>query len=569
MYQQYIEQLKPKPVWNLRWYKQEDGYSEGGIEDEIIKVIAEHSPEDYVEAIHDNYSWSVYYHLTQVRRNILNWYPFEPDSDVLEIGCGLGAVTGMLCDKCRTVTAVELSQKRAAGALLRCREKENLEIIVGNLNDIEFEKKFDYITLIGVLEYQGRFTDTHHPYRDFLKKIKSLLKPDGKLLIAIENQYGLKYWCGAREDHTGVPFDGMNQYLLTNQGIRTFSKAGLKKLVQESGFAHTYFYYPMPDYKLPTVIYSQDCLPRNENMQNTAYYYAPNSETLVADEKSLYQDILENEVFEFMANSFFVECSDSDKLGKITFACLCNDRQKEYQLGTRIARNGKVEKFAISEGMGTAHIRQTVENERALEARGLHTLGSRLEGERLVVDYVEAPSVEEMFVEACRAGDKEEAVKLTDILYKEILQSSEEVSGEKSLLYALKPDLEKNPEKYGPILKYGYLDMTFRNVFCIEGIWYWYDQEWMLENVPARFILYRSLGTVYYSFPDINAKLSMQELLEKYQILEVREEFRLLEKLFSSSIRDEMHIKETSMLPGVDMERCVWNLKKIMGMQTN
>ena len=39
----------------------------------------------------------------------------------------------------------------------------------------------------------------------FLIKIKQLLKPDGKLLIAIENQYGLKYWCGALEDHTGLP----------------------------------------------------------------------------------------------------------------------------------------------------------------------------------------------------------------------------------------------------------------------------------------------------------------------------------------------------------------------------
>lgn len=223
MYQQYIEELKPLPKWNLQWYTEDDQYSDGIVEDEIVRLIAEHPVEDYVQAIHDHYSWPVYYHLTQVRRNILNWYEFAPDSDVLEIGCGFGAITGLLCEKCKSVTAVELSKRRATGALLRNRDRDNLEIIVGNLNDISFEKKFDYITLIGVLEYQGRFTDTDHPYHDFLKKIKSLLKPNGKLLIAIENQYGLKYWCGAGEDHTGVPFDGMNQYLLTNQGIRTFS----------------------------------------------------------------------------------------------------------------------------------------------------------------------------------------------------------------------------------------------------------------------------------------------------------------------------------------------------------
>ena len=93
----------------------------------------------------------------------------KKDSDVLEIGCGMGAVTSVLCDNCKTVTAVELSKRRATATLLRCREKENLEIIVGNLNDIQFDKKFDYITLIGVFEYQGCYTDSDNPYKVFFK----------------------------------------------------------------------------------------------------------------------------------------------------------------------------------------------------------------------------------------------------------------------------------------------------------------------------------------------------------------------------------------------------------------
>lgn len=566
MYQQYIDELKPLPKWNLQWYTDDDQYSDGIVEDEIVRLIAEHPVEDYVQAIHDHYSWPVYYHLTQVRRNILNWYEFASDSDVLEIGCGFGAITGLLCEKCRSVTAVELSKRRAAGALLRNRDRDNLEIIVGNLNDISFEKKFDYITLIGVLEYQGRFTDTDHPYHDFLKKIKSLLKPNGKLLIAIENQYGLKYWCGAGEDHTGVPFDGMNQYLLTNQGIRTFSREALKKLVQESGFAQSYFYYPMPDYKLPTVIYSEKYLPQNANMQNVEYYYAPKKTTLLADEKQIYGDILENGVFEFMANSFLAECSDSADLGEVSFACLCNNRQRPYQIGTRLRGDGRIEKFPLHEAEGAAHIRQTVANEEALHANGLDTLGSRLENGRLVVDYTDAPSMEDLFVAACRAGDREEAKRLVDALYDEILRSSEEVSWENNLVYMLKPSAEQSAEKYGPILKQGYLDMTFKNAFCMNGKVVWYDQEWMLENIPAKFILYRALGTTYYSFQDQKDKISIREWLEEYGILEVIEEFRMLESLFNGSVRDEMHNEESRGFQGVDMEQCVTNIKKLMGM---
>lgn len=120
----------------------------------------------------------------------LNWYPIDKNSDVLEIGCGMGAITELLCKKAKNVTAVELSKNRATATYLRCRNYDNLEIIVGNLNDIQFSKKYDYITLIGVLEYQNNFTNSDNPFCDFLNTIRNLLKPDGKLLIAIENKYG-------------------------------------------------------------------------------------------------------------------------------------------------------------------------------------------------------------------------------------------------------------------------------------------------------------------------------------------------------------------------------------------
>lgn len=563
-YTKYIQQLEPKPAFNLSFYKEEDKYSDGDVEDQLLQIIAENKPEDYTRVIAKNFSWPVYYHLTRTRRNLLNWYDFDPESEVLEIGCGFGALTGLLCDKCKSVTAVELSQKRAMGTLLRCREKENLEIIVGNLNDIEFSRKYDCITLIGVLEYQGRFTDSDNPYRDFLSKIRKVLKPDGKLLIAIENQYGLKYWCGAGEDHTGVPFDGMNQYLYTNQGIRTFSKEGLKDLILSSGFEHTYFYYPMPDYKLPTVVYSEEYLPKDENMQNVKYYYAKNAGTLIADEKDIYKDLLDNHVFEFFANSFLVECAgENDELGEIMFASLCDERQEEYQLGTKIYRDHFVKKFGLTEKC-MSHIRQTVENENALEERGLFTLKSQMEGTELKLPYVEDELFENAFVKVCRAGDEEQAICMLEDLYADILASSDVVPDEDNLLYTLQPKLKDNGVNYGPILRYGYLDMTFRNAFIRDKKLVWFDQEWMLENVPADYIIYRALGTVYFSYPDINDKVPMSDIIEKCGLKESWEGFKEIEKLFSSSIRDELHITEGAAFFNVDTEKIIENIKKIM-----
>lgn len=272
----------PKPQFNTKFYKGEDLYSDGDIEDEVIKIIAKNETTDYERYINENYSWPVFYHLTRIRQNLLNWYPFNEDADVLEIGCGMGAITELLCKKCSNVTAVELSKRRATATYLRCRAYENLEIIVGNLNDIEFNKKYDYITLIGVLEYQNNYTASENPFKDFLVKIKKLLKPDGKLLIAIENKYGLKYWCGAPEDHSGIPFDGINDYKYSNIA-RTFSKKQLENIIKQSGFDKTFFYYPLPDYKMPQVIYSDDYLPLNGSVDNWIPYYQPNNKSMISD----------------------------------------------------------------------------------------------------------------------------------------------------------------------------------------------------------------------------------------------------------------------------------------------
>ena len=81
MYEDYIETLKPNPFFNLKQYKENDLYSEGDIEDLIVEMIAKNEPEDYSKAICQNFSWSTYYHLTHIRKNILNWYPFDKTSE--------------------------------------------------------------------------------------------------------------------------------------------------------------------------------------------------------------------------------------------------------------------------------------------------------------------------------------------------------------------------------------------------------------------------------------------------------------------------------------------------------
>ena len=169
--------------FNLDYYSGENFYSDGDIEKEILKIVKTQGSYESME----NVPFPVLYHLSRVRENILNWYPFQEDATCLEIGSGCGAISGLLCERMKKVVSVELSKQRADINMARHERVPNLEIWVGNLNDMVFGEQFDYIVLNGVFEYAPGFTEGDQPCETFLKNIKRLLKPEGILLMMASN----------------------------------------------------------------------------------------------------------------------------------------------------------------------------------------------------------------------------------------------------------------------------------------------------------------------------------------------------------------------------------------------
>lgn len=292
--------------FNLDYYKGSDLYSDGDVENTILDIVKNN--DDFTDILHNTDNWAILYHLTPIRKNLLDWYNFDKTKTLLEIGGGCGAFSGMFANKLNKVTVVELSKRRAEIIYNRHKSYENLEIIAGNLNDVKFEEKFDYVTLIGVLEYAGKFTNGNTPFKTFLENAKSYLKPNGKLLIAIENKFGMKYWAGAREDHTGRFFDSIENYP-NDKGIQTFGKDELDSLIKSVGFNETIFYYPIPDYKLPKIVYSDYYLPKANDLFDD---FSPNFDqdrVLLFNEREAFKNVIKNKQFPFFANSFLVEAS--------------------------------------------------------------------------------------------------------------------------------------------------------------------------------------------------------------------------------------------------------------------
>jgi glycosyltransferase involved in cell wall biosynthesis/2-polyprenyl-3-methyl-5-hydroxy-6-metoxy-1,4-benzoquinol methylase len=201
-------------------------------------------------------AWASLYHLGTARGNILR--PFEHclAGRILEIGAGCGAISRYLGECGGTVLSLEGSLRRAQIAASRTRDLDNVVVLAERFDDFHSDERFDVITLIGVLEYASVFSHEQDAALDMLRRVHSLLQPDGKLFLAIENQLGLKYFAGAPEDHLCVPMYGIEGRYIKGQP-ETFGRRKLTDLIKAAGFEHSEFLYPAPDYKLPHSITTQ------------------------------------------------------------------------------------------------------------------------------------------------------------------------------------------------------------------------------------------------------------------------------------------------------------------------
>jgi glycosyltransferase involved in cell wall biosynthesis/SAM-dependent methyltransferase/uncharacterized coiled-coil protein SlyX len=296
--------------------------------------------------------WPSLYHLTSARANILR--PFEADlqGEILEIGAGCGAITRFLGECGGNVLALEGSPRRAAIARSRTRELPNVAVVSDRFDLFQRSWKFDVITLIGVLEYANLFNAGVNPALAMLEQVQSLLKPDGKLIIAIENQFGLKYFAGAPEDHLSIPMYGIEGRYRKEQP-QTFGRRALTRVLEQAGFSHSEFLAAFPDYKLPFSIitekgFSCDDFDAGALASQSVRRDPQLPPILTFSPELVWHGLVENRMALDMANSFLVvarrnhEQSDSNDL--VLAWHFTSERSKEFCKKTefRISSSGEI-----------------------------------------------------------------------------------------------------------------------------------------------------------------------------------------------------------------------------------
>lgn len=516
------------------------GYSTGidqYVDKEEDLLLAHYRGETLIEHPQD----SLFYLTTKERENILAWYPFQ-NKEVLEIGSGCGCITGTLCDSSKRVVSVDQSQKRARITYERHKERDNLEVYAGNIADIPFEQKFDYVVLIGVLEYARRFFSEYPQDVFFLKMIRDLLKPDGILLIAIENRYGIKYFAGANEDHLREPYLSLTGY--SKMDVRTYGKQELQELLGICGFSKTKFYYPFPDYKLPSVIYSDEKPLTFSDAALLPIYTYGNPVNFSIQEAMA--GIAKNGQSGFFSNSFLVEAgTNNSHFSDITFAKFQPKRTEEYQI-ISIEREGK----GIYKRPRSSNAKTHLENYQKIHEKvtkcgiSICKVQKSQSNDEWQAEFIEGDSISALVEMAGekkgKAGIRQELHRLIDYFYS--------ISDHTVLDQPILEDLKRLYVEPTYVLKNGLMDLNASNLFYQSDVGYTLiDQEWEVsKQIPTDYAIMNSIGYLYSTCSTVRRFYSLTSLLEEHGLSQ--EKVSVLETISDAFFKGEY--------PVLDEEKC-------------
>ncbi len=338
----YYSYDKGKGIWKNSDYKGID-YSDGSETEKHLKSIVDNATDISVmspELAGYCKDWPTTYHLSSKRSNLFR--PFEErfsGKSVLEIGAGCGAITRYLGESGAEVIALEGTPMRASITASRCRDLDNVIVIADSFQKYHNNQQFDFVTLVGVLEYATLFVEGDNPVQEMLKKAKEFLKPDGVLFIAIENQLGLKYFSGYAEDHVGKPMFGIEDHYENNTVI-TFGRRELESNITQAGFMGQQLWCPFPDYKMPTLMVPEESLWKSSKFDlTTLIRSACTSDLQTPKDVYFFQErawgpVLRNNLLSDLSNSFLVLASVSNSISQEESPCYAihyaSDRRPEF-----------------------------------------------------------------------------------------------------------------------------------------------------------------------------------------------------------------------------------------------
>ena len=487
------------------------GYSDGEeIERRLQRIVETSSDVSVMSAELASHcgDWATHYHLSRQRANLLR--PFESQlqgKQILEIGAGCGAITRYLGEIGAEVLALEGSPRRALITSLRCREQENVTVVAEAIHEFQRVPQFDVVTLIGVLEYARKFFpgEGRDPVDAMLNYVTEFLKPGGRLIIAIENQLGLKYFAGFPEDHMGQPMYGIEEHY-DGSHVVTFGRKDLGDRVREAGLTESQWWYPFPDYKLPSLMVSeQGALPADDMDLFSLVRHACSQDLQYPSSVSFNQGrawrpIMRNGLLPEMANSFVLVASDTEI-----------SEPPDRPVALHYATNRRPE-FAKKVVFSRAQDGVAMTHQIALYPQAVPDNNSMVKLRLEQAAFIQGQLWQDRLVDIMtRPGWTFDHIQQWCQVWLTAFYSAAGLQGRTNLMY------EKIPGSY--------LDMTPRNLIIDhKGVGKFFDKEWeYVEAIQVGHVVFRALLTSIGAMENISPPLDPSNSQDLSLVIKIAE----------------------------------------------
>lgn len=443
-----------------------------------------------------------------MERGLLQWYGFGKNKKVLYIGDRVDALAEMLAEETQAVVCTSVEQS------------------CGIVWQQEYKSSFDYLIAVEALE------QTANP-EQVLRNWKNLLKEEGRLLLGMNNRFGIRYFCGDRDPYTGRNFDGIEGYrrAYDKKGdgfcCRCYSRYEMEDMLKAAGWTSFQFFSVLPDLHNSSLIYAEDYLP-NEDLANRLFPTYNYPDVVFLEEAFLYESLEKNGLFHKLANAWLIECAPEGQGSDVLHVTCSMERGRESALCTVIHRTGIVEKRAVYRE-GRRRLEELTAHAKELEEHGISVVDTKLEDHVCVMPQIYA-EVGQVYLKKLLQKDKDLFLREMDHFRDLILQSSDIAEPDKG-------------DGEGVILCRGYLDMVPLNSFYIDGEFVFYDQEFCEENYPANAIISRMIGTFYSGNVELAKILPVEELYERYGLTKYSKRWQMMEGEFLADLRKEKELR--------------------------
>lgn len=396
-----------------------------------------------------------------------------------------------------------------------------------------------------------------------LKKWMNYLDDDGHLLLVVENRFGLKYFCGAKDPYTGVCYDGINNYLkgASKEG-RCYSRKDIENIFKSSGVDKYKFYYPVPDSRMPQMIFT-DNYKNGINAFERLVDYNYMDEAMVGVEHRIMGEMIDAGSLSFMANSFVIEIAKNAELADINYAVITADRGEEAGFATTICGAcGDEENWVVNKRplylQGEANLTKLYDNMNWLTECGVPALKTTLNRDKyglcLSMPYCQDEGLTNVLKELV-VDDKEKFLDIFDKIYDYIHKASGKTAAHGCT---------------DVILEKGYIDLAPCNAFYNQetGDITFYDQEFVMENVPAGFAMYRTLKYCYASARMMEEEIPIADMYNRYGITDAKiEEYEVIEKQFIEGLRHTDDYKQIFEWATPDYDKIYHRMKVISNLK--